>query len=82
MSQRFRGPIRYTFEYGNYLLALHCSTIRHVFHWDMASVVGKLTSNHKHEFIEAWVSANTRVTDSVSSLIMGQTSNQIQMQVL
>ncbi len=48
------------------LHTLHFLTTGHVFDWERATVVGKGTSKHKREFVEAWNTTPTCVNQSMN----------------
>ncbi len=48
------------------LLALHCLTTGHAFNWDRASVIGKGSTKHTRDFIEAWTTTSTCVNQCVT----------------
>ncbi len=50
----------------NSLLALHCLTTGHAFDWDIASVIGKGTTKHTRDFIEACNTSSTCVNICVT----------------
>ncbi len=50
----------------NSLLALHCLTTGHAFDWDRASVIGKGTTKHTRDVIEAWNTTSTCVNQCVT----------------
>ncbi len=47
-----KGAVRGQDE--NSLIALHYRTTGHAFYWDRAFVIGKGTTKHTRDFIEAW----------------------------
>ncbi len=50
----------------NSLLALHCLTTGHAFDWDRATVIGKGTTRHTRNFIEAWNTTSTYANQCVA----------------
>ncbi len=79
LPQCIRGPNRSTALYTcertknavrrqdeNSLLALHCLTTGHAFDWDRTSVIGKGSTKHTRDFIEAWNTPSTCVNQCVT----------------
>ncbi len=52
-----KGAVRRQDE--NSLLALNCLMTGNAFDWDRASVIGKGTTKHTRDFIEAWNTTST-----------------------
>ncbi len=59
-----KGAVRRQDE--NSLLALHCLTTGHAFDWDRASIIGKGTTKHTHDCIEAWNTTSTCVNQNIT----------------
>ncbi len=59
-----KGAVRRQDE--NSLLALHCLMTGHAFDWDRAPVIGKGTTKHTRDIIEAWNTTSTCVNKCVT----------------